>query len=307
MEFTLNGQTGTGINLTTTPVSSFTLLGFVVGRDSTSSDMGAGSFNYLYLNPTSPTLPNATPQSVPNEFSTAAGLDKQSESAVWTIDIPAGTLVPVWVNSDGSKPTTHVFIQSNHVYAGGDPAAFHARFPAPVTTVTLHLENLSAVPVDADGDGIADDVDNCPTVANDGQEDIDGDGVGDACDTKTTFCFALGDEGPQPPLDHDTFTFKGTAGEQVTVTVKADPEGDSTGKYATLRLTGGRSSQRLSKTDSTALPNTITATLPATGTYQIRVTEVLKDGQRIPFLGDYCLSLESTGTAKDTLAISTRE
>jgi hypothetical protein len=36
---------------------------------------------------------------------------------------------------------------------------------------------------DADGDGIADDVDNCPTVANATQADADGDGIGDACDT----------------------------------------------------------------------------------------------------------------------------
>ena len=35
---------------------------------------------------------------------------------------------------------------------------------------------------DADGDGIADDVDNCPAVFNPLQEDIDGDGIGDSCE-----------------------------------------------------------------------------------------------------------------------------
>lgn len=35
---------------------------------------------------------------------------------------------------------------------------------------------------DLDGDGVADDVDNCPCVANPDQADVDHDGVGDACD-----------------------------------------------------------------------------------------------------------------------------
>ena len=35
---------------------------------------------------------------------------------------------------------------------------------------------------DADGDGIEDDVDNCPNLANDEQEDYDEDGAGDVCD-----------------------------------------------------------------------------------------------------------------------------
>ena len=37
-------------------------------------------------------------------------------------------------------------------------------------------------PADADGDGVPDAQDNCPTVANADQKDSDGDGVGDACD-----------------------------------------------------------------------------------------------------------------------------
>ena len=40
-------------------------------------------------------------------------------------------------------------------------------------------------PLDTDGDGFADDVDNCPFVANEDQANNDGDGLGDACDSNS--------------------------------------------------------------------------------------------------------------------------
>jgi hypothetical protein len=146
VDFTLDGTSGTQINLTPENLPEGSPdFGPVEGRDSTSPDIAPGSLNYLYLGGTNGTAPGSTPQPG-NFFSTTTGLAKSSESAVWAINVIAGTLVPQWVNTDGSTPTTFVFVQSNHVYAGGDPDAFHSRFPAPVTTATLHLEILSADP-----------------------------------------------------------------------------------------------------------------------------------------------------------------
>jgi tetratricopeptide (TPR) repeat protein len=45
----------------------------------------------------------------------------------------------------------------------------------------LHLA-WALVPADGDADGVADEADNCPLVANPGQEDADVDALGDACD-----------------------------------------------------------------------------------------------------------------------------
>ena len=46
----------------------------------------------------------------------------------------------------------------------------------------LVIEVISVFPADNDGDGVNDDVDNCPTVANANQADNDSDGIGNKCD-----------------------------------------------------------------------------------------------------------------------------
>ena len=52
----------------------------------------------------------------------------------------------------------------------------------PANNATNNATNNGGNAVDTDGDGINDDVDNCPLVPNPDQLDSDGDGIGDACD-----------------------------------------------------------------------------------------------------------------------------
>jgi hypothetical protein len=112
-------------------------LGMVQGRDNQDSNLAAGSFHYTYLASTNETPPGSVPADVGNSYSTATGLARTSESAVWTYNSATGILSPHWVNTDGSLPAIEYFTQSTAIYMGGDAAAFNSRFPAPIFRIAF--------------------------------------------------------------------------------------------------------------------------------------------------------------------------
>jgi len=73
------------------------------------------------------------------------------------------------------------------------------------------------VPPDADGDGVPDDVDNCPAVPNADQTDTDGDGIGDACDPFPT--------DPQNALAQCRADLQAVQAEMTTAVPDADRDG----------------------------------------------------------------------------------
>ncbi|KAG8910074.1 hypothetical protein FRC01_006561, partial [Tulasnella sp. 417] len=99
---------------------------------STSDDLSPGSFNYAYITGTTQTPPGSPPSTEDNNnsFTTATTIPERSESAVWKFNPGTQDLSAQWINTDGSRPKTHLvyYAPDNVLIITGDVAAFQRNF-----------------------------------------------------------------------------------------------------------------------------------------------------------------------------------
>jgi Thrombospondin type 3 repeat len=85
---------------------------------------------------------------------------------------------------DGAAPVNG---NDGGFFCNGSPSYWDA--PAHQAYLLLVLQRSTGGGcVDTDGDGVCDNVDNCPAVANPGQQDSNGNGIGDACEPVIAKC-----------------------------------------------------------------------------------------------------------------------
>jgi hypothetical protein len=205
---------------------------------------------------------------------------------IWEGDPAAGGIL---LHEDFVGEQTSV-IDSGHDYPGGTYEA-HCIENGGEAVISCEWTPVNAgvpVYVVVDPHGVLEEIDETNNVAFTEGEPI--------------YCNDLGDSNWS--LDRDAYVFEGVAGEEITVTLTQD--GKVTGnpdERATLAVTNwivGNPEAPIYEYDRSALPNTVTMTLPCSSTYLILVREQPDWLPGDPYRGNYCVTMASSGDAAST-------
>jgi hypothetical protein len=113
-------------------------------------------------------------------------------------------------------------------------------------------------------------------------------------------CSTLGDDPKPSLLDQDIYTLQATKGEQLRVRLESMGTNNK-GNRASLALVDNISGVNLLKSDNSTLPNEVSATVPAAGEYLVIVAEQPTILSSSRFRGNYCITVQSSGGAAQTL------
>ncbi|MDQ6725598.1 MAG: Ig-like domain repeat protein [Actinomycetota bacterium] len=157
--------------------ASFPYVGGITGFANTSPNLGPGSSNYAYLGGTTATPAGSPPVAGANAFTSATGIPEPIESAIWTQQASStlttaasatvalggqvhdtatlgattnNALVPQWINTDSSKPVTHLVDITNILVITGDVTVFQNTFGA-ASNVALTLVPTTTCPANPTG------------------------------------------------------------------------------------------------------------------------------------------------------------
>ena len=151
----------------------FSFLILIVSFILFSSPIYAADLSFTWVAPTTnadgtpPLHTDGSPLTDLNGFYVKWGTSPGVHTAISQL-IPANTLVHTVTGLNSN--TTYYFAVTAVDTSGNE------------SNYVNELQVTTSGPIDSDGDGVDDSIDNCPNVSNPSQADNDGDGQGDACD-----------------------------------------------------------------------------------------------------------------------------
>ena len=181
---TVAGINGTGDGYTTTPAT--TSGGQNTFQEAVTVTVTEDPTDMMYLVGEMITL-SATATGVLNPVTTPATTASTDLSYQWQVSTDGGMTFNNVTGGTGGAGTTTTGTQityiTNALAMANDGDQYQVVFTneANICGATTTVATLTLNP-DTDGDGVNDDVDNCPSDANPDQADNDGDGIGDVCD-----------------------------------------------------------------------------------------------------------------------------